>query len=125
MKTLIAFVLATLLAVNPVAAQQAVEADVWRTFAQQLEVGSRIKVRLAEGERLSATLVQAAPDRLLVQPVTRVPVPVQAVAYDRIVSIERDDRKGTSAAKAAAIGVGSGVATFFGIMLLFIAAYAD
>ena len=125
MKLLMTFVIVSLLAATPAVAQNSATGDAWRTFAQQLQVGSRIKVRLTDGERVTATLIQAAPERLMVQPITRVPVAMQALGYDQIVSIERDEPRGTSAAKAAAIGVATGVGTFFGIMLLFIAAYAD
>jgi len=125
MKTLIVIAIVLSLAVSPAAAQQTGDAGVWRTFAQQLEVGTRVRVRLADGERVTATLVQAAPDQLLLQPITRQPVPVQRVPYDQIVSIERDEQRGVSAAKAAAIGVASGVGAFFGVMLIFLAVALD
>jgi hypothetical protein len=125
MKPLIAMAIVLSLAISPAAAQGSADADVWRTFAQQLDVGTRIRVRLADGERVTATFVQAAPDQLLLQPITRQPVPVQRVPYDQIVSIECDEQRGVSAAKAAAIGVASGVGTFFGIMLIFLALALD
>ena len=121
MKAHLIVMLASLIAVGPVAAQTTADADVWRRFAEQVDVGSRVKIRVRGGERITATLVQAAPDAVIVQPVTRVPVPVQRIGYDQIVSIERDDR-GIGAGKAVAIGVASGVGAFFGVMLLFIAA---
>jgi hypothetical protein len=124
MKTIVAFIMAVLVAVTPVAAQMPPNPEVWRTFAQQVEVGSRLKVRLISGDQVTATLVQAAPDQLLVQPVTRVPVPVQGVAYDQIASLERESRS-VSGAKAAAIGVASGVGAFFGIMLIFLSIAMD
>jgi hypothetical protein len=99
-------------------------ADVWRTFAQKLDVGSDIRVHLANGQRFRATLIDAREDRLVVQPKTRVPVSVQSIDYDAILSIERA-KNGTGAAKAAAIGVGTGVASFFAIMLIMLAAYSD
>ena len=63
-------------------------------------------------------------EALLIQPRTRVPVPVQPVPYDAMASIERDV-PGMSVGKAAAIGVGAGAATFFGIFLILLAAFAD
>ena len=123
-QTIIACIMAMVVAVTPAAAQTPASAEVWRTFAQQVEVGSRLKVRLVNGEQVTATLVQAAPDQLLVQPVTRVPVPVQSVAYDQIASLERESR-GVSGVKAAAIGVASGVGAFFGMMLIFLAVAMD
>jgi hypothetical protein len=122
MKTTLMLALLLALASHPVAAQPPAQPDVWRTFAGRLEVGSRIKVRMRDGERVTATLVQAAPEALLLQPRTRTPVPVQRVSYEEIVSIERDDQRGIGAGKAVAIGVASGVATFFGIMLIMLSA---
>ena len=95
----------------------------WRVFAERLDVGSRIKLRMRDGQRVTATLIQASPDALLLQPRTRTPVPVQRVPYDDIVSIERDDQRGIGAGKAVAIGVASGVGAFLGTLLIIIAAF--
>src|SRR5687768_9695063 len=101
--------------ISPVAdAQAAAQESVWRTFAERIEVGTRVRVRLSDGQRITATLVQAAPDGLLLQPRARLPVPVQRVPYDAVASIERDDARGIGPGKAVAIGVASGVATFLG-----------
>jgi hypothetical protein len=115
-----------LLLVQPLAATAQVQdnAAVWRTFAEKVEVGARITVRLRDGQRIAATLVQAAPEALLIQPRTRLAVPVQSVAYGTIASIERD-APGMNAGKAALIGVATGAATFFAVMLIVIAAATD
>ena len=125
MKTVIAM-LVVLMTVQPLAAAAQVQdgAQVWRTFAEKIEVGARIKVRLQDGRRVSATLVQVGDDALLIQPRTRVAVPVQPVPYDAIASIERDV-PGMSVGKAAAIGVGAGATTFFGVFLIMLAVFAD
>ena len=125
MKTgILAIVLVLLCALPPrtALAQTPAEGEVWRTFAEQVEVGTRVKVRTRDGKRVTATLVQASPEALLLQPRTRTPVPVQRVPYDAIASIERDDQRGIGAGKAVAIGVGSGAGAFFGILLFMIAA---
>lgn len=126
MKTVIA-ILVVLMTVQPLVASAQVPqtAQVWRTFAEKVEVGARIKVRLQDGRRVNATLVQATPDALLIQPRTRVPVPVQPVPYEAIASIERDAPGSMSAGKAALIGVATGAATFFGIFLILIATIDD
>lgn len=125
MRTLSAILVAVVV-VQPLAAaaQTPASAAVWRTFAASLEVGDRIDVRFTDGSRVSATLVQAAPEALLIQPRARVAVPVQSVPYESIASIERDSR-GLSAGRAALIGVAAGAATFFGIMLVVIANAMD
>jgi hypothetical protein len=120
MTRLMAALLVCLLA-SPAAAQTPSNPDVWRDFASKIDVGSRVKVRLADGKRLTATLIQAAPADLVVQPRTRIPVPVQRVPYDAIVSLERDEARGIGAGKAVAIGVAAGVGAFLGTLLLVIA----
>jgi hypothetical protein len=124
--TLIALLLVLLVASHPVAAQTADTAQLWRSFAEKIEIGSTLKVRLRGGQTFKATLVQAGADALMVQPKTRTPVPVQPVAYDAIVSLERErPGSGVGAGKAAAIGVATGVGAFFLTMVLFIAAIDD
>jgi len=102
-------------------AQTPPQSEIWRAFAQKVDVGTRVKVRLDDGQRVVATLIEADADGVLVQPRTRVPVPVQHIAYDRIASLERDDARGVGAGKAVAIGVASGVGAFLGTLLILIA----
>jgi len=107
-------------------AQNVDAAAAWSRMAQQLEPGTELVVRLGSGQRFRATLLQAEADRLVLQPRTRVPVPPQAIAYDSIVSLERrSGHGGMGAAKAAAIGVGTGVGAFFGMLLILFATIDD
>jgi hypothetical protein len=121
MKSIAILVVITTLTTSTVFARQVPQPDVWRTFAQQIDIGSRLIIRLDDGGRLTATLIQADADGMLVQPRTRVPVPAQRVAYDRITSIERDDPRGISVGKAVVLGVASGVGAFFGTLLILMA----
>ena len=108
-------------ATTPAFAQTAAQEDAWRAFAQRIDVGTRVKLRLDDGQRIVATLIQADSDGVLVHPRTRVPVPVQHIAYDRIASLERDERRGIGVGKAAAVGVGTGVGAFLGMFLILLA----
>jgi S1-C subfamily serine protease len=125
MKIVIALFVAAMLGAQPVLAQVSDTAGLWRAFAEKVEVGSSLKVRLHDGRKFTATLVQAQPGALLLQPKTRVPVAVQPVPYESIVSIERVRNGGIGAGKAAAIGVATGVGAFFATLLIFIAAIDD
>jgi hypothetical protein len=124
MRIVIALFVVVMVSVQPALAQVANTAEVWRAFAEKVDVGSPLKVRLNDGRTFTATLVQAQPGALLLQPKTRVPVPVQPVPYDAILSIERA-RGGIGAGKAAAIGVVTGVGAFFATLLIFIAIAYD
>jgi len=119
---IITVLLVVLMAVHSVAAQTT--ADVWRSFAERVDVGTELNVRLNDGRRMRATLVGVRADVVLLQPKTRIPVSIQAVPYDSIVRME-PRKAGHSAGKAIAIGVATGVGAFFGIMLLIVAAVAD
>ena len=114
--------LMVLVAVHGAAAQTS--PDIWRSFAERVDVGTEVNVRLNDGRRFRATLVAARSDAMLVQPKTRVPVPIQAVPYEQIVRMERT-KPGIGAGKAVAIGVATGVGAFFGILAILFAAVGD
>jgi hypothetical protein len=98
------------------------QGDLWRDFASKVAVGSELNVRLRDGQRFRATLIGTREDAVLLQPKTRVPVDVQPVPYEEIASLERHRQGGGGPGKAAAIGVASGAGTFFGILLILLAA---
>jgi hypothetical protein len=125
MKLALVLCMVTMVAVQPAAAQVVRTAEVWRAFAEKVEVGTSVRVRLQDGRKFTATLIQAQYDALLLQPKTRLPVPVQPVPYESIVSIERVRGGGIGPGKAAAIGVATGVGAFLATLLIFIAAIAD
>jgi hypothetical protein len=115
-KSIVAMTLVLLVTVPRVVGAQQTDGDVWRTFAQKLETGTELTVRLENGQRFSATLIEARNDALVLQPRTRRPVPLQPVSYDAILSIERHSRQGMGAAKAAGIGAAVGAGVFFAIL---------
>jgi len=112
-----------IIAVQQTAAAQA-SPDVWRSFAERVDVGTELNVRLRDGQSFRATLVAVRPDAVLLQPKTRVPVPIQPVPYGEILRIERT-RHGIGAGKVAAIGVATGVGAFFATMAILLAAVGD
>jgi hypothetical protein len=115
-------VLVVLIAVHGVRAQTA--PDVWRDFVERVDIGTELNVRLNDGRRIRATLVAVGDDAVLLQPKTRIPVAIQAVPYDAIVSIE-PRMAGHGTGKAIALGIAAGVGVFFGIMALLVAAVGD
>ena len=125
MRATIRFVTTVLLVVLTTAQGAAqVPPDIWRSFAERVAVGSDLNVRLGDGQRFRATLIGVNDDAILLQPRTRVPVPVQSVAYKDILRLERT-KPGIGAGKAIAIGVATGVGAFFGTFALLIAAASD
>jgi hypothetical protein len=99
------------------------QAEIWKAFAAQVDVGTELVVRLRNGQRFRATLIAVRDDAVLLQPKTRVPVPVQPLAYEEIVTLERRDGGGIGGGKAAAIGIASGAGAFVAILLIAMAAF--
>jgi hypothetical protein len=104
---------------------QAPGPGVWREFAGNLDVGSELQVRLADGTRFRATLIRVDDAALLLQPKTRVAVPVQAVPYEAIASLEKPRQGGIGAAKAIAIGAGVGAAAFWAMLAIALTIWSD
>ena len=126
MNTWIRLVLVLLVTASPAAAQRIDTASLWRAFAEKLEVGTVVKVRLYDGQTFRGTFLEAQSDALLVQPRTRLPVPIRPVPYDAIASLERQHTGGgVGAGKAALIGVATGVGAFLATLLVFVAAAMD
>jgi hypothetical protein len=117
-------ILIALLAANPVRAQQSAgnQSDMWRTFAEKLDPGALVTVRLKDGSHFKGHLIQVSPEALQVKPKTRIAVPVRAVPLGAIESIQRE-KDGMSPGAKVALGVGVGAATF--LILAFLAFMAS
>jgi hypothetical protein len=118
------FVLILALAMPAGAAAQ-IPANVWRSVATKIDAGAEINVRLRDGQRFRATLIEARDASVLLQPRTRVPVPVQEVPYEEILVLERRSKGGTGAAKAIGIGIASGVGGFLVVLAILAATLGD
>jgi hypothetical protein len=129
MRRVLALVLSTMMAVAPVIAgerdPQAPGADVMRDYVARLPIGATVEVRLREGGKFKGILMAVQDETIVVKPRKRVPVPERVIPIAELESVELERRGGVSAGKAIAIGVGTGVAAFFGIMLMLFAAYGD
>ena len=110
---------------SAVARQPVANADLWRAFVEKLHVGSTLKVRLKDGTRVKATLLQVSREAITIQPRTRIPVEPQSVPFDAIESLDLDRSKGIGVGKAIAIGVASAAGAFVGMMLIVFAVVGD
>ena len=125
MRTMIRAVTAVVLVLLTAAGSYAqTPAETWRAVAEDIGLGSEVNVRLNDGHRVRATLVGVRDDAVLLQPRTRVPVPVQAVSYTEIAGLERRGT-GIGTGKAVAIGVAIGVGALFGMMAIMVALIGD
>jgi hypothetical protein len=122
----VACVLVTCLALpSPVYAQVVTTPDVWHAFVEKLEPGKTLKVRLKNGQRFKATLLQVSPDAMTVQPRTRAAVPPQRVAFEHIETLEIDHARGVGIGKAVAIGAGVAAGAWLALMALAFAVWGD
>jgi hypothetical protein len=96
--------------------------EIPRSYAEQLPVGREVEVRLKSGERFKGTFMGVEGDGVRVQPSTRIPVPPRVVPLGDLVQLRLSTGNGGSVAKAIIVGVASGAAVFFGLLLVAIAA---
>jgi hypothetical protein len=123
--SIVVLALIGLLAASPVQAQVAAGPDIWRAFAEKIEPGRTLKVRLRSGQRFKATLLQVSEQGLTLHPKTRVPVPPQVVTFAEVASLEIDSGKGAGIGRAIAVGAAVAAGTFFGLMVLTLSVLSD
>ena len=80
--------------------------------------------RTVDGKRLTVVLAIVDDTGITVEPKTRVPEEPRHIPFAALQQVELA-QSGASTGKAVAIGVGVGVASFFGIMLVMLAALGD
>jgi hypothetical protein len=106
-------------------ARATTEPEMWRQMAQKLPPASVLRIVLADGQRLRGVLLAAEDDALVVKRKTRIPEREARLPYTSIESLELDAPDGIGAGKAVAIGIGTGAATFLGLILVTFALVSD
>jgi len=110
----IAIIAALMLTTSAAAGERASDRQeaggLWRAFVQKLPIGSVVKIRTRDGERLTAILFVVDEAGMTVKPKTRYAEPARRIPFDRLDNVEVQ-RPGVNYGKAAAIGaaVGSSV----------------
>lgn len=125
MRGFIAVIVACILTLPaaPVAQQPvpiAIETAGMRQVASAIPLGSRVKVQLQSGRRLTATLLDVDADGIIVKRATRVPEPAVTIGFNELAQLQRDEKSGFGLAKAIGIGVAAGagaILTMFAIAL--------
>src|SRR5215510_12010698 len=72
-------------------ASQREPAEVWRSFAEKLEVGAFVRVRLVNHQEVKGHVVMVDGNILRLKPKTRVPVPIRELQFVDIESIDRQN----------------------------------
>jgi hypothetical protein len=99
-------------------------ADYWLRYTAKLPIGATVRVRTADGKRMTAVLAIVDETGITVEPKTRVPESPRHIAFDQLAQVELKENH-SNAAKSAAIGVATGAGTFFGILLILAAVAYD
>ena len=98
------------------------EADrvaVLRQYVGHLPIGGRVRVQTVDGQRWSATLLSADHERVVLQPRGRLAEPAQAIPLSALQLIEPERPGGNNQLlKAVGIGVATGAATFFAMLMI-------
>lgn len=123
--SIVACALVALLGLPPRIHAQVVGPEIWRSFAENLEPGKMLVIRLKKGPRFKATLLHVSSDAMTVQPKTRAAVPPQRVPFDAIETLELDRSKGIGIGKAVAIGAGVAAGAWLALMALAFAVWGD
>ena len=118
----VAIVLVALLLAPPLHAQTVAGPEVWHTFASRIDPGKVLKVRLKNGQRFRATLLEVSDTTFTLQPKTRAAVPPQRVPYDLVETLEVDHDKGLGVVRAVAVGAAVAAGTFLSLMAIVFAA---
>ena len=125
LKSIVIHLLVLLMAApSAMATQRRESPDVWRAFAEKLEAGAFVSVRLQNGAKVKGHLIQVAGDTLRIKPKTRIPVPIRDLPFAEIESIQRQ-RESLSPGVKVLMGVGIGAAAILGGLLIFLATVYD
>jgi hypothetical protein len=100
-----------------------VDRSVMADYAQRIPPGSKIRVERANGESMRGTLLKADAATITLQRNTRIPEPPVDIPIGSIMRLTLD--QGSSAGRTIAIGIVSGVAATFGVLLLLAAIWSD
>jgi hypothetical protein len=95
---------------------------VLRQYVERLSVGGRVRVQTVDGARLSATLLSADHERVVLQPRGRLTEPARAIPIASLLLIEPETHNGNNQlVKAVAVGVATGAATFVTMLMIALA----
>jgi len=95
--------------------------EVWQAFAQKLESGAFVRVRLKSGSEVKGYFIPSAGDTFRVLPKTRIAVPIRDFQFSDIKSIDRQ-HEGWAPGWKVLTGVAVGVGATFLLLLAYVAA---
>jgi hypothetical protein len=101
-----------------------VDAMLMSDYIRQLPIGSRVRVTLAGGRGIRATLMKHDTDPIVVQRRTRLPEPPIEIPVSDILAMELDTPNG-GMGRHIAVGAAAAAGVTLGVLLLIAAVVAD
>jgi hypothetical protein len=108
----------------PQPGRAATDVDLMAGYIRQLPVGSKIRVTLASGRTVRATLMKHDVDPIVVQRRTRVPEPPFEIPVREILALELETQNG-SPARTIAAGAAAAAGVTLGVLLILAAIFSD
>lgn len=99
------------------AAKVGQEAQQWRKVAETIPLGSKVRVQMVDGKRVSGTLMRVDDTAVTLKKNTRMPEPAVTVTYESMANIERD-KGGMSWGKAVGMGLAAGASAILTIFVI-------
>jgi hypothetical protein len=93
------------------------------SYIRQLPVGSRVRVSLAGGRVIHATLIKSDGDPIVVQKRTRIAEPPLEISIKDVQALELEAKNG-GAGRAIAMGAAAGAGAALGVLLILAAIFA-
>ena len=95
-------------------------------FVQGLPAGAAVRVDRASGRSVRGTLLKATPDRLFVQPRTRLPEAMIEIPMTDVLSVTPETRGGNShIGRAIGVGAAAGAGAALAVFLVILATVSD
>ena len=96
--------------------------EYWYAYASRLPVGATVQVRTSDGKRETGVLTLVDQESITIETRTRVPEPARRIRFAQLDQLQLKT-KGSSVAKAVAVGAAVGAGTFFGILMVIAASF--
>ena|SRR5690349_18162399 len=93
-------------------------------YVRQLPVGSKVRLNLANGERVHGILMKRDGDPIVVQRRTRLPETPMEISIEDILALEIENG-GSNPARTVAIGAAVAVGATLGVLMLLAAIFSD
>ena len=96
---------------------RAQDAQMWRTVAEAIPLGTKVEVQTLDGRRVTGTLMRVDQTSVLIKKSSRTPAPPIQVSFEQTANIEKSGG-GLSWGKAIGIGVATGASAILTIFVI-------